>query len=459
MSLENDFLIFAGASGANVLTQSAYAAASTTATGYVSGTASSAAVNKTLRQTSIMSAMIAQFIVDKAAETVIDDGTIATIEANFEAAILAIADTVNIPISQVTGLAAALAGYLPLTGNAVSSSKLATARQIALTGAVTGDVNFDGSGNVSITTTFGNIAASTLLGNPTGSSASPTTITLANGLQFASGALGLGAITPASVNTGVITGSTASLTGALNCAGITSTGANIAVSATQPAINIVNTSSGGTTWTLQSSATGQIGGAGALLFYNQTSGGELMTLSTGGVLTIFGNNSNGNTLIVEDTATGGAAFGGITLKSTNGSTNPNKTWRANGSSGNMEMVNSNYSSVPFTISDGGLVTAVTFNATSDGRVKPNPKRIEGALETVERWLVGQTYMRSDTGKFEAGFIAQSVEEGLPHLVSTRAHEGYDNFRFLDYDHVTPYLANAIAELAASVRAINARAVA
>lgn len=40
------------------------------------------------------------------------------------------------------------------TENAVSATKLQTARQIALTGAVTGRVNFDGSGNVSLATTL-----------------------------------------------------------------------------------------------------------------------------------------------------------------------------------------------------------------------------------------------------------------------------------------------------------------
>lgn len=40
-----------------------------------------------------------------------------------------------------------------ISGNAASASKLATARKITLTGAVTGEANFDGSQNVSITTT------------------------------------------------------------------------------------------------------------------------------------------------------------------------------------------------------------------------------------------------------------------------------------------------------------------
>lgn len=80
---ENDFLPFAAASGANVLDQTDYAAASATATGFVSGVASSSAVNKTLRQASIIAAMIAQFIVDNAIVDVIDDGTTTTIGNNF----------------------------------------------------------------------------------------------------------------------------------------------------------------------------------------------------------------------------------------------------------------------------------------------------------------------------------------------------------------------------------------
>ena len=43
-------------------------------------------------------------------------------------------------------------GYLAKTENAMSATKLATARNIALTGAVTGNANFDGSGNISIDT-------------------------------------------------------------------------------------------------------------------------------------------------------------------------------------------------------------------------------------------------------------------------------------------------------------------
>lgn len=158
MPLQNDFLTFSAAAGANVLSQADYAAATETATGYVSGTASSAAVNKTLRQSSLMAAMIAKFIVDKAAQPVVDDGTITTIETNFIAAILAVAETMSITIPDVDGLVTALSGKLDATANAVSASKLVTPRNISLNGVVVGAVNFDGSGNVVITTTTTQLA-------------------------------------------------------------------------------------------------------------------------------------------------------------------------------------------------------------------------------------------------------------------------------------------------------------
>ncbi|EDT75159.1 hypothetical protein [Clostridium butyricum] len=43
---------------------------------------------------------------------------------------------------------------LSCTGNSATSTKLATSRTIAVAGAVTGSASFDGSGNISITTTL-----------------------------------------------------------------------------------------------------------------------------------------------------------------------------------------------------------------------------------------------------------------------------------------------------------------
>ena len=56
-----------------------------------------------------------------------------------------------------------------LSGNASTASTLATARNIAVSGAVTGNANFDGSGNISISTTATSDPTLTLSGDASGS--------------------------------------------------------------------------------------------------------------------------------------------------------------------------------------------------------------------------------------------------------------------------------------------------
>lgn len=90
MAGTNDFQTFASAGGANVITQSAYLALAAKGTGFQSGIASSPQLNKVWRQSSIIAAMIGQFIADNANVNAVDDGTTATLEANFLLAIQAI---------------------------------------------------------------------------------------------------------------------------------------------------------------------------------------------------------------------------------------------------------------------------------------------------------------------------------------------------------------------------------
>lgn len=88
MPTENDFLPFAVGGSANVTSQTAYAANTTlTQDGFQSGIANSADLNKVWRQSSIMSAVLARFIVQQSGQPAIDDGTTATLEANLVAAI------------------------------------------------------------------------------------------------------------------------------------------------------------------------------------------------------------------------------------------------------------------------------------------------------------------------------------------------------------------------------------
>lgn len=71
---QNDFKPFAIGSGANVTSQADWEALTALATGFQSGTASSAQVNKAIRQASFIAAALAQYTSDKTEGDVLDDG-------------------------------------------------------------------------------------------------------------------------------------------------------------------------------------------------------------------------------------------------------------------------------------------------------------------------------------------------------------------------------------------------
>lgn len=85
--MANDFLVFGGAAGANVLTQAQYAAMAQRTSGFVAGVAKSQELNKVWRQSSIMAATLAQFIANKSGLNVVDDGTITTLLTSLDAAL------------------------------------------------------------------------------------------------------------------------------------------------------------------------------------------------------------------------------------------------------------------------------------------------------------------------------------------------------------------------------------
>ncbi|WP_325915835.1 glycine-rich domain-containing protein [Kluyvera cryocrescens] len=71
---QNDFKPFATGSGANVTSQADWEALTALATGFQSGTASSAQINKAIRQASFIAAALAQYTSDKTGGDVLDDG-------------------------------------------------------------------------------------------------------------------------------------------------------------------------------------------------------------------------------------------------------------------------------------------------------------------------------------------------------------------------------------------------
>lgn len=80
----NDFKAFATGNGANVISQADYLALAALVSGFSSGKASSAQVNKALRQATVMANVLAQFIADSANVDVLDNGNTEAILSNLK---------------------------------------------------------------------------------------------------------------------------------------------------------------------------------------------------------------------------------------------------------------------------------------------------------------------------------------------------------------------------------------
>lgn len=125
----NQFKPFAVGSGANVLSQTEYEALTgILANGFSSGTAVSAQLNKVWRQSSIMAAVLAQFIVDESGQDAQDDGTTATLLANLKAGINIMVSAGTSPAGSISFFArnSAPTGYLKANGAAISRTTYAT---------------------------------------------------------------------------------------------------------------------------------------------------------------------------------------------------------------------------------------------------------------------------------------------------------------------------------------------
>ena len=111
----NDFLQFAEAGGANVLTQAAWAALAELPTGFTSGILPSTYLNKALRQHATIAAVIGDLIVTQTGEDAVDDGTTATLLTNLTSAIRSVSggSTVVLDCSS-----SSVTFSLPLAGSA-----------------------------------------------------------------------------------------------------------------------------------------------------------------------------------------------------------------------------------------------------------------------------------------------------------------------------------------------------
>ena len=97
----------------------------------------------------------------------------------------------------------------------------------------------------------------------------------------------------------------------------------------------------------------------------------------------------------------------------------------------------------------GDVQAVSYNATSDIRLKTNIQSLSGSLDIVNRLKgVSFTWKNDTTNKPIHGLIAQDVEKVLPEIVNTATTDNEDGYKqkSIHYDGLFPHLIESIKTL-------------
>lgn len=290
--------------------------------------------------------------------------------------------------------------YLPINGTAVAATKLATARQFSVTGdaTTTTPASFDGTANAVLNITIANgavnlakmanLTANSLLGNPTGSAATPQAVTLINGLIFSGSTLSLGNITPASVNaSGAIRG------GSLAVGPSATSGSPLDLDTGVGRIMVRNSGFGSPNLDAVNAANSA---------YVQINSGSpwampSLTVSSGSTSGLYA--ANGTNLRIGSTS-------GLS-----------KYLRTNPSNAQLEFVNNAYSAVIAWMGDDGSINTLGNGnfALSDENAKKNIDRV-AEPRPLHRDVPWTTYLWKESGVPGRGAIAQDVRAVAPDLV-------------------------------------------
>jgi hypothetical protein len=299
--------------------------------------------------------------------------------------VTSIAAGTNISVSASTGaVTVSVTGTVPAATDAVTSTNIA--------GGVTGNVPYQ---SVTGSTAFISNAAGVLQAATSGATPSWTTTPTLTGTNFSG--IPNGALTNSSVtvngtaislgSSGTVTADAGTLTGTILASNVVSS--SLTSVGTLLSLSVSDTITGSTSGT-----------SGALsLTYTPSS-------TTGAAMIVSG----------KDTRGGVGYFDFLTAtNTTSGATNPAKSFRLN-STGGIEVVNSVYTSVIFTLTDAGAVTATSFNATSTKRVKKSIKNLSKKYLSKFAELRPCEYDRRDTNAHEFGFVAEEMAAIYPEIV-------------------------------------------
>ena len=101
------------------------------------------------------------------------------------------------------------------------------------------------------------------------------------------------------------------------------------------------------------------------------------------------------------------------------------------------------------MNSSGQWNAVSFNATSDLRLKENITSLTNSLLKINQLHgVNFTWKNNENNKINAGLIAQDVEKVIPEVVDIAEHENEEGFqqKSINYDGLIPYLIESVKTL-------------
>ena len=221
-------------------------------------------------------------------------------------------------------------------------------------------------------------------------------------------------------------------------------------------------SAGTTGFTPSSATTGAVTLAGTL---NVANGGTGVTSSTGTVSVVLNTSPTFATSI-----DGGATFGafassttltigstGTTASTTNISTGAvaaaaTKTINIGTGGAASSTTNINLGSANGgTVTSNAAVSAPSFNATSDARVKKNIRSLGYGLAEVMK-MSGKKFEMESNGQTSIGVIAQEIKEVIPEVVAQNS----EGMMSVNYPVLTAVLIEAVKELVQRVAALESK---
>ena len=155
-------------------------------------------------------------------------------------------------------------------------------------------------------------------------------------------------------------------------------------------------------------------------------------VSFNGNLHVTSNISSSEVFITDTTPANGIMY----LQSTDG-TNPNLLTE----NGNITVTESG--NLTASATGAGVITANSFNATSDYRIKENIQTINGDILTVDN-IRPVSYRLKSNQKSTLGFIAHELQEHVPTAVS--GEKDGETMQSVDYNQIIPILVKEIQEL-------------